>query len=452
MDMLELLFWPFVACLVLTGIHCYLGIHVVGRGVIFVDLAMAQIAFLGSAAAFFVLHVVLGPQHLPPPPSFGVPVAPVASMTEQARDLATAVEPITDEDAPITEETVDALIPPDVPSPGLRVRQRTRHRGEKFEQLIPPERPPSTPSERESLPDDTTLHRHESAATSSPTVHPEDDSREQLRSRLEHAAPYVGGILFTLLGAAVFSLGRFRHRHIPQEAIIGIVYAVSMAATMILLYKAPHDIAEQTRGMLMGRILFVHPVAVTETAALYAVIGLLHYFCRRPFLMISFQPDLAEARRVRIRAWDFLFYATFGVIVTSSVQMAGVLLVFCYLIVPSVCAILFFHGILKRLLFGWAIGFLGSVLGLTLAVFWDSPPGGSIVVAFGGILILLVILRAVYMSPRLGWPIGCISIALGLILTVIWGAPVVGSIVMGFGAASILMAVFLSVKTPRAQE
>jgi zinc/manganese transport system permease protein len=423
--MVELLFWPFLACLVLAGIHCYLGIHVVGRGVIFVDLAMAQIAFLGSAAAFFILHVVLGPQQLHLPPSPGVNLAPAASIAQQAGDVATdssppageapspissdagpaegaaPVQPTADDEAPITEEMVDALIPPDVPPPGRRVRQRARRHGPIGDGVSPTEPSSSLPSETEPGGEQTTADALD-ASIASPAIPPSSEARRQLRSRLEHAAPYVGGISFTLLGAALFSLGRFRHRHIPQEAIIGIVYAVSTALTMVLLYKAPHDIAEQTRGMLMGRILFVHPVAVVETAGLYAVIGLLHYFCRRPFLMISFQPEAAETRGVHIRGWDFLFYATFGVIVTSSVQMAGVLLVFSYLIVPAVCAMLFFRDILPRLVFGWAIGFLGSVLGLVLAVFWDAPPGGSIVVAFGGILTLLVILRTTFGSLQRG--------------------------------------------------
>lgn len=407
MDMVELLFWPFVACLVLTGIHCYLGIHVVGRGVIFVDLAMAQIAFLGSAAAFFFLHVVFGPQHLVLPPSPGVNLAPAASVTQPEEASSpissagpAAGEPVTDADAPITEETVDALIPPDVSLPGQHGRRQRHRHGQTVGKPAPsgPGANPLRSLETENAVEDEppeAPEADEAAAASAAAVHPRVDAHDELRSSLEHAAPYVGGFAFTLLGAALFSLGRFRHRHIPQEAIIGIVYAVSTALTMVLVYKAPHDIAEQTRGMLMGRILFVHPVTVIETAVLYTAIGVLHYLWRRPFLLISFQPEAAEARGVRIRGWDFLFYATFGVIVTSSVQMAGVLLVFSYLIVPAVCAMLFFHGILERLLSGWAIGFLGSVLGLTLAVFWDSPPGGSIVVAFGGILIVLAILRAV---------------------------------------------------------
>ena len=135
------------------------------------------------------------------------------------------------------------------------------------------------------------------------------------------------------------------------------------------------------------------------TAILYAAIGLLHYLLRRPFLTISFSPEEAKASGMRVRLWDFLFYATFGVIVTSSVQMAGILLVFSFLIVPAVCAMLFFEKIGARLCFGWAIGFLASVLGIALSVYLDIPTGASIVITFGGILLILIGARAV-LSPQ----------------------------------------------------
>lgn len=352
MDPLQLealLLWPFLACLVLTGIHCYLGIHVVGRGVIFVDLALAQLAFLGSAVALTVFR----PSH---PPPANVP----AVRSARPPDLK-AQPPLGTEAEPITPEDVDRLIPAEQPRPAPDANS-----------------PPgaSTQSGRPDAVDENEPHGHGA-------------------SGFQSVAAYAGGVIFTLLGAALFALGRLRHEHIPQEAIIGIIYAVSASLALVLLYKAPQDVAEQTQGMLVGRILFVEPASVVKTAVLYAVVGLLHYRWRRPFLMISFQPQQAEKLGMPVRWWDFLFYATFGVVVTSSVQIAGVLLVFSYLIVPAVCAMLFFTGLVPRLCFGWAVGFVGSVAGIGLSVWADIPTGASIVAAFGALLVLLLLLRAV---------------------------------------------------------
>lgn len=221
------------------------------------------------------------------------------------------------------------------------------------------------------------------------------DQAAQAWEASHHFRVYLGGLLFTLFGASLFSLGRLREKQVPQEAIIGIIYAVSSAVTLALLYKAPQDVAEQTQTMLVGRILFVDAGVVLKTTVLYAVVGLVHFVWRRPFLMISFQPQQAESQGLAVRWWDFLFYITFGIVVTSSVQMAGVLLVFSYLIVPAVCAMLFLTDVLPRLCFGWAVGILGSLLGIGLSVWLDMPTGASIVIAFGGIVALLMVVRLV---------------------------------------------------------
>jgi zinc/manganese transport system permease protein len=146
--------------------------------------------------------------------------------------------------------------------------------------------------------------------------------------------------------------------------------------------------------MLVGQLLFVEPAKVIKTALLYALVGLVHFRWRRPFMMISFDSQQAEVEGLAVRWWDFLFYATFGAVVTSSVQMAGVLLVFSYLIVPAVCAMLFFERVLPRLCFGWAVGFVGSVLGIRLSVTFDMPTGASIVVSFGALVVVLMCIRA----------------------------------------------------------
>jgi zinc/manganese transport system permease protein len=262
MEILAFLIAPFLASLILTGIHAYLGVHVVERGVIFVDLALAQIAALGA--------------------------------------------------------TVAILIGMDVHGGGA----------------------------------------------------------------------YWLSLAFTFLGAGIFSLARTRRGHIPQEAFIGIAYAVASAAAILMMSKASGE-TEHLKDMLVGNILAVSYHDVAKTAALYGAIGLFHYIFRKKFLLISTRPAEAERQGVNIRLWDFLFYASFGLVVTSSVAIAGVLLVFCYLIVPSVGAMLFAERIGTRLAIGWTMGTIVSALGVYLSVVLDSPTGATIVCTFGAVLVLM---------------------------------------------------------------
>lgn len=269
--LLELLIAPFVACIVLAGIHCYLGIHIVSRGVIFVDLALAQVAALGGTVALLVGY------------------------------------------------------------------------------------------------------------------------------ELGSTETYLFSLGFTFFGAAVFALGRTRDETIPQEAIIGIVYAVSSAAAILVLDKAPHG-EEAIKAMLVGSILFVTWPQIVRISLICLAIGILHFLLRKKFLSISLSPDLARQTGIRIRLWDFIFYVTFGIVVTSAVQIAGVLLVFSYLVVPAVCAMFFARSVPHRLMIGWGLGFVASVVGLYASAKWDLPTGASIVTVFGMILILSVTLKYVINS------------------------------------------------------
>lgn len=274
-DALPFLAWPFAACLVLTGIHAYLGLHVVERGVIFVDLSLAQIAALGTTIAFLAGHDLHG-------------------------------------------------------------------RG-----------------------------------------------------------AYFFSLGFTLLGAAVFSISRGAGRRIPQEAIIGIVYAVSAALSILIVDRTPEG-TEHLKYILVGNLLAVTPGEVVKMAALYGVVGWLHWAWRRPFLAISTDPDAARAAGLRIRIWDFLFYATFGIVVTSSVAIAGVLLVFSYLVVPSVIAMLLARGVAARLAIGWVAGALVSVAGIVLSYALDAPTGATVIAAFGLLLSLVAAARALAGLGRAG--------------------------------------------------
>ena len=263
---------PFVASLILTGIHAYLGVHVVERGVIFVDLSLAQIAALGATIALLL------------PITGGDPHSPIA---------------------------------------------------------------------------------------------------------------YWVSLAFTFLGAFIFSTIRSRRARIPQEAIIGICYAVASAAAILAMSKATSE-SEHLKDMLVGNILAVSWPEVGRTALLYGAIGTFHYIFRKKFLAISMDPKKAEADGISIKLWDFLFYASFGFVVTSSVSIAGVLLVFCYLIVPSVAAMLYADTIGRRLAIGWTMGTVVSALGVFFSLKLDLPTGATIVCTFGLALIVMAAVRPLF--------------------------------------------------------
>ena len=157
---------------------------------------------------------------------------------------------------------------------------------------------------------------------------------------------------------------------------------------------------EHLKDMLVGNILAVDRQEVLKTAVLYGVVGTFHFIFRRKFLLISTDPAKAEASGMNIRFWDFLFYASFGFVVTSSVAIAGVLLVFCYLIVPSVGAMLFADRVGRRLAIGWTMGTLVSALGVYFSVSLDTPTGATIVCTFGAVLVLMFIVHLLFFHGK----------------------------------------------------
>jgi zinc/manganese transport system permease protein len=203
---------------------------------------------------------------------------------------------------------------------------------------------------------------------------------------------YWVSLAFTFIGAGVFSTIRGHRARIPQEAVIGICYAVASAAAILAMSKATSE-SEHLKDMLVGNILAVSWPEVFKTAALYGVIGLFHYAFRERFLAISLNHEAVAAQGVSVRFWDFLFYASFGFVVTSSVAIAGVLLVFCYLIVPSVGAMLYADTIGNRLAIGWTMGTVVSALGVYLSLVLDLPTGATIVCTFGVVLAVMAAVR-----------------------------------------------------------
>jgi len=144
--------------------------------------------------------------------------------------------------------------------------------------------------------------------------------------------------------------------------------------------------------MLVGNILAVSWSEVIRTAIVYGGIGVFHYVFRKRFLTMSM--DHSRAMEMKgTRRWDFLFYASFGFVVTSSVAIAGVLLVFCYLIVPSVAAMLYADRVGTRLALGWSMGTVVSAIGVYLSLILDLPTGATIVCTFGVVLALMALAR-----------------------------------------------------------
>ncbi len=265
MSELVFLLPAFIACLVLTGIHTYLGIHVIQREVIFLDIALAQIAALG---------ITVG--HL---------------------------------------------------------------------------------------------------------WHFEPDS----------AAAYAFALSFTAIGAILFTF--LKSKKVPQEAMIGVAFAVSSALAVLVADRLPHG-GEHIKYVLSGNILWVSWPLIIKTAVIYALVGVFHFVFRRQFLSISQNPELAAQQGTRIWFWDLLFYLTFGIVITSSVQMGGILLVFSFLIVPALCSLLFLSKIRGRVLFGWLIGALVSAAGIAASYRWDLPTGPAIVAVFGIALLGFFLLKS----------------------------------------------------------
>jgi zinc/manganese transport system permease protein len=258
---------PFVACMMLVAIHGYFGLHVIARGVIFVDLALAQMAALGATTGLL----------------FGI------------------------------------------------------------------------------APD----------------------------SRLAHGF----AIAAVAAGAAILAATRTAHKtRVPQEAIIGIVYVAASAAAILVADKAPRG-ADVIKEILVGTLLWITWPTIFRDAVAYGVLGVLLFLLHQRLWTISFDHDNGGARNLRVRWWDFVFYLLFGITVTFSVPIAGVLLVFTFLVVPAVMAFMFAERPARMMLIAWTTGMLACTLGLVLSYFYDLPTGPTIVCTFGTVLLGAAVVR-----------------------------------------------------------
>lgn len=202
---------------------------------------------------------------------------------------------------------------------------------------------------------------------------------------------YLLSLAFTLLGALLFVLFRGRRQRVPVEALIGVTYAGAIALSLLVLEHAATG-TEEIKEMLTGSLLTVSPGELCFIAALYSAIGAVHWLARGPLLLVTEAPDEARRRGMKLWWWDFVFYATFGIIVTSSVRVAGVLLVFAFLVIPAVAAVLAVDGTGRRLAFGWLFGLAGCVLGLELSMRLDWAAGPTVVAVFITLLLLTCLL------------------------------------------------------------
>lgn len=208
----------------------------------------------------------------------------------------------------------------------------------------------------------------------------------------DSATAFALALTFTFIGAAAFSAARIYEEHVPQEAIIGIAYAVSAAAGILMIHFADdaHG-GEKLEHLLVGNLVWVQPAELAVLAGACAAVGLLHVVLRKRFLAISYRTD---AIIPRVALWDLLFYGSFGVALTAIVSVSGVLLVFSYLVIPAVIARLLVRGVLPRLLVAWATGLVVSVAGVGVSY---THPTGPVIVAFFGVALLAVL---VYWAVR----------------------------------------------------
>ena len=362
---MPVLIMPFFACLVIAGLHCYMGLHVLRRGVIFVDLALAQCAALGAAVALLLLPV-FWPETLESQEAEALTIAAEESL---------AMEFALEDDEPL------------LGSIGVTgtMGVRTDHAGEGHDRHRDQNRKQNRRENRS--------HAHNNPEYDQKSVDYTAEERDgQDHEVLEKRFSYIMSLLFALLGAALLSFGRFRNEQIPHEAIIGIIFVVCAALSVLILSKAPHG-HDKMEAMLIGSILFVSSSQVINMLGLYLVLGMLHFIFRHKFITISEDVAAAEKAGIRVRLWDCLFFATFALMVTQSVGIAGVYVVFSYLIIPAACGKLFGDRFGSQLVIAWGIAVFTTVTGLFVSAVWDMPTGSSLVSCFGGVLVLCILLR-----------------------------------------------------------
>ncbi len=198
----------------------------------------------------------------------------------------------------------------------------------------------------------------------------------------------------TFVGAAFFSWSRsVKKGPVPQEAIIGITFVVAAAGVILLLSRVAGG-KEELEHLLTGDILNVTKGEIGQRALLFAALGGFYAAFHKRFVLISSDPEAAFSSGMRVRLWDFLFYAAFALVVVSFVRIAGVLLTFAYLIVPAVCGTMLAEAWVRRLVVGWIVAVVASLLGLWASYKMDLPTGAAIVCATGLLLVIVSVVAS----------------------------------------------------------
>ena len=196
----------------------------------------------------------------------------------------------------------------------------------------------------------------------------------------------------TFLGAGLFSWSRSsKKRPVPQEAIIGITFVVAAAGVILLLSRVAGG-KEELEHLLTGDILNVTGAEVGQRTMIFGVLAAFYAAFHSRFALISSDPEAAFAQKMKVRLWDFLFYAAFALVVVSFVRVAGVLLTFAYLIVPAVCGVMLATRWVSQLAIGWGVAAAASLLGLSASYWLDLPTGAAIVCACGLLLVLVSVM------------------------------------------------------------
>jgi len=207
------------------------------------------------------------------------------------------------------------------------------------------------------------------------------------------AAGFGYALVFTAIGAALLTLSRGVARYVSREAFVGILYVVATAATILVVDRSPQG-AEHVKRILIGSILTVGLADLAKFTALYAAIGALHWWLRRPLLAVSSESRPQGQSAIAVSVWDFVFFLSFGIVVTSSVTTAGVLLVFSFLIVPAVIGTIFSRQVSVILTIAWIAGIVASAAGLAGSYVLDLPTGAAMVAAFGFTLVMAGVVKA----------------------------------------------------------
>ena len=256
MEALNFLFYPFLACLLLIGIHAYFGIHILERGIIFVDLALAQFIGIGLALSF----LLGGEQHL------------------------------------------------------------------------------------------------------------------------------LLSLVFAMIGALILATAKRAAKFANIEAFIGVLYIFSVSAAVLILDRSPHGL-EEFKTIINGNIIWVTPADLLSTFIVYGLIGLLHVVLWKRFYALSYEGKGGF--------WlEFIFFASFAIVLVKSVKMAGILQVFSFLVIPALIGRLFTRKPFKVLMIGWALGMLVSLVGISLSYKFDLPTAPVIVLSLSIIFFALLTVEA----------------------------------------------------------